>query len=190
MYDGPTGELITCYGDFCEIYNNGEWDDLVETRATRRGHSSAAKDDQLLLLGGSSTISTEWISSDGSPSQPGSFNLRSGYMHYAEELKLKVLMGQMEDAEKEIDLIPQQMNPKPNREKSSLNTEPIEPNLRPKKDENQMSIERRIAIPNFVSGDLQELDEKVKSMMEKSQNRTSDGTKMAKICKVCGKEGH
>ena len=50
-------------------------------------------------------------------------------MHYAEELKLKVLMGQMEDAEKEIDLIPQQMNPKPNREKSSLNTEPIEQNF-------------------------------------------------------------
>ena len=36
------------------------------------------------------------------------------FLAIAEELKLKGLMGQMEDAEKEIDPIPQQMNPKPN----------------------------------------------------------------------------
>ena len=45
------------------------------------------------------------------------------------------------------------------------------------------------AIPSFVSGDLQELDEKVKSMMETSQNRLPNGPGRAKICKVCGKEG-
>ena len=110
------------------------------------------------------------------------------FLAIAEELKLKGLMGQMEDAEKEIDPIPEQINPK--REKSSLHTEPIYPNLRPKKDEKQMNIERRIAIPNFVSGDLKELDEKVKSMMEMSQNFISNGKQRAKICKVCGKEGH
>ena len=53
----------------------------------------------------------------------------------------------------------------------------------------QMDFERRIAIPNFVSGDLQELDEKVKSMMEKSTNLIPSGRKRADICKVCGKEG-
>ena len=52
-----------------------------------------------------------------------------------------------------------------------------------------MNIERRIAIPNFVTGDLQELDEKVKSMMETSQNLDPRGTHKAKICKMCGKEG-
>ena len=52
-----------------------------------------------------------------------------------------------------------------------------------------MNIERRISIQNFVSGDLQELDEKVKSMMEKSQNLIPSGKERAKICKVCGKEG-
>ena len=52
-----------------------------------------------------------------------------------------------------------------------------------------MDIERRIAIPNFVSGDLQELDIQVKSMMEKSQNLIASGKERAKICKVCGKEG-
>ena len=53
----------------------------------------------------------------------------------------------------------------------------------------EMNNERRIAIPNFVSGDLKELDEKVKSMMEKSQNLISSGKQRADICKVCGKEG-
>ena len=49
--------------------------------------------------------------------------------------------------------------------------------------------EHRMVVAKLVSGDFQELDEKVKSMMEKSPNRTSDGTKRADICKVCGKEG-
>ena len=49
--------------------------------------------------------------------------------------------------------------------------------------------EPRISLPNFVSGDFKALDEKVKSMMEKSQNRIKSGHKFANICKVCGKEG-
>ena len=55
----------------------------------------------------------------------------------------------------------------------------------------QMNNERRVAVPNFVSGDLQELDEKVKSMMEKTNKQMPSGTKMAYvyICNVCGKEG-
>ena len=53
-----------------------------------------------------------------------------------------------------------------------------------------MINERRVATPNFVSGDLQELDEKVKSLMEKSQNLHPSGYQRANICKVCGKEGH
>ena len=71
--------------------------------------------------------------------------------------------------------------------------EQIQSSLEPKLDKQwptvQMNDERRIAIPNFVSGDLRELDEKVKSMMETSQNLRPDGASKAKICKVCGKEG-
>ena len=48
--------------------------------------------------------------------------------------------------------------------------------------------ERRISIPNFTSGNLQVLDEKVKSMMETSTNILPNG-RSAKLCKVCGKEG-
>ena len=49
--------------------------------------------------------------------------------------------------------------------------------------------EQRIAIPNFVSGEFQELDERVKSLMEVSQNLDPSGKQKAKICKMCGKEG-
>ena len=52
-----------------------------------------------------------------------------------------------------------------------------------------INSEIRTSIPNFVSGDFAALDSKVKSMMEKSQNLDSSGTKKAYICKVCGKEG-
>ena len=40
------------------------------------------------------------------------------------------------------------------------------------------------------SEDFDELEEKVNSMMEKSQNKTADGKRFAYICKVCRKEGH
>ena len=46
-----------------------------------------------------------------------------------------------------------------------------------------------VAIASNFSGDLEELEERVKSMMEKSQNRISSGLKFANICKACGKEG-
>ena len=46
-----------------------------------------------------------------------------------------------------------------------------------------------LAIPNSFSGDLDELEERVKSMMEKSQNKYANGQQLAHRCKVCGKEG-
>ena len=46
-----------------------------------------------------------------------------------------------------------------------------------------------LAIPSNFSADLEELDEKVKSMMEKSQNKYANGLQLADRCKVCGKEG-
>ena len=43
-------------------------------------------------------------------------------------------------------------------------------------------------VQSFVSSDVQELDAKVKSLMELSENRASNGSKPY-VCKVCGKEG-
>ena len=41
----------------------------------------------------------------------------------------------------------------------------------------------------FSRGYLEELEERVRSMMEKSQNNYADGHQKADMCKVCGKEG-
>ena len=55
----------------------------------------------------------------------------------------------------------------------------------PKKDES-FSSEMPVAL---VSDDVQELNEKVKSLMDFSENRVANGKGRARICKVCGKEG-
>ena len=125
------------------------------------------------------------------------------FLSIAEELRLKGLMGQTEDVDYTPERnytkhVPQQISPKPffKREKSNLNElEQIQSSLEPKLDKQwptvQMNDERRIAIPNFVSGDLRELDEKVKSMMDKSEHfiQNGKGRERTKICKLCGKEG-
>ena len=62
--------------------------------------------------------------------------------------------------------------------------------LKEQKDEVREEENNALAIP--LSGDLQQLDETVNSMMETSQNLVKNGKRQtpAKICKVCGKEGH
>ena len=55
----------------------------------------------------------------------------------------------------------------------------------PKKDKS-FSSEMPVAL---VSDDVQELNEKVKSLMDFSENRVANGKGRARICKVCGKEG-
>lgn len=52
--------------------------------------------------------------------------------------------------------------------------------------------EKKLIVPNNdVSSDLDELEARVMSMMQKSENRLSDtyGNRRAYICKECGKEG-
>ena len=91
-------------------------------------------------------------------------NLES-FLTVAEELKLKGLMGQTKvDIKQTMNnhtdpLLPEQMNPKPfyKREKSNWNDEhrsSVEPKSNKSLPNVQMNNERRIAIPNFVSGDL------------------------------------
>ena len=50
-----------------------------------------------------------------------------------------------------------------------------------------------LAVPSNFSGDFLELEERVKSMMEKSQNNyvntNANENRKADRCKVCGKEG-
>ena len=110
------------------------------------------------------------------------------FLAIADELKLKGLTGQTSS-----DLVEEQeksTNPKPIHKpketfKTSQNIDDTE------------EASKVIAVSNQFSGDLQALDEKVKSMMERSLNmipagKQTNGTPRrttALICKVCGKEG-
>ena len=97
MFAGPTvnlvsEELVACYRDSCDIYNNGEWNHLVDTRERRKEHSSAVKDDRLLLIGGRYSSSAEWIPTDGSPSQPGPFDIRHGFWHCTLQISTEIII--------------------------------------------------------------------------------------------------
>ena len=89
--DFVSGQLVACYFNWCEIYNGGEWNHLVDTRETRLYHSSAVSDDRILLIGGPSR-STEWISVDGSPSQLGPFEVRHGQNHCTIQLSVDTIV--------------------------------------------------------------------------------------------------
>ena len=49
---------------------------------------------------------------------------------------------------------------------------------------------RPSVIPGKFSGNLDDLENRVKSLMEKSQNKIASGCEFAQMCKVCGKEGY
>ena len=62
----------------------------------------------------------------------------------------------------------------------------------PSEAENLSKHNRALAIPSNFSGDLDQLEEMVKSMMEKSNNmcqNSRNANQKADRCKVCGKEG-
>ena len=120
------------------------------------------------------------------------------FLAIAAELKMKGFMGQTEDVQQKTvsnytGPTPRQVNPEPfyKQEKSNFNSEQVQSSLEPMSDQQMPDVQKNDEqrIPNFVTVDLQELDEKVKSMMEKSSNLIPSGIQRARICKVCGKEG-
>ena len=117
------------------------------------------------------------------------------FLAIAEELKLKGLTGQTSAdivEEKEKCVITNPINKSKELFKISPANSTDVQNFHDAEDASKI-----IAIPNQFSGDLQALDEKVKSMMERSQNMIQNGKQAngtpkqaaAFICKVCGKEG-
>ena len=76
-----SGRLVACFRDTCEIYQDGQWQHLQDTRAIRRSHSSATTEDAVLLIGGWDSRTTEWIPVNGSAAQPGPFTVRHGDWH-------------------------------------------------------------------------------------------------------------
>ena len=110
------------------------------------------------------------------------------FLAIAEELQLKGLMGQNKSDDNEV---VEMMT-------ASKQTHPKQVLRRESKiskvnyDEHPSSnseTDKTIALMANFSGDLQDLDEKVRSLMEKTQNATADGRRKLYVCKVCGKEG-
>ena len=89
---GPTanvvnGQLVACSEGSCDTFEGGDWKHLVDTRdSTRIFASNAVNYDRMLLIGGlqvdpDNSDTTEWISVDGSPAQPGPFNGNHDHMY-------------------------------------------------------------------------------------------------------------
>jgi len=77
-------------------------------------------------------------------------------------------------------------------DKSKLDREVLQTKI--SKPERTEKVERTVALTDYEVAtinisDIKELDEKVKSLMVRSQNMTPDGRQKADICTVCGKEG-
>ena len=118
---------------------------------------------------------------------------RESRLFIAEELQLKGLMGKTDEKIQAFELeekyLPLNVSPAINTngkiQESSIKTEKEIPSSKVYDAKENGTL----AIPRKFSGDLDELEEMVKSMMEKSQNKHADGTRFADRCKVCGKEG-
>ena len=119
------------------------------------------------------------------------YNLDS-FLAIAEELQLKGLTGKtdekVEDTKVDEKSLPSAFSSRNvNIPKTALQSQT------PKRNIHNLGENKTLAIPGNNSGDFEELDERVKSMMEKSQNKISNGPNAfmaAHRCKVCGKEGH
>ena len=114
------------------------------------------------------------------------------FLAFAEELELKSLTGKQDEKFKDCK-VEEKSQPPPlllpafktstNIPKSSVKREPSINTI------HRAEVDGTLAIPASFQGDLDELEERVKSMMEKSQNKTANGSRLAHMCKVCGKEG-
>ena len=119
------------------------------------------------------------------------------FLAIAEELQLKGLQGSNDLNERELQGVAQSI-----KLKQEYRTNQMVSDTRPATNEGEITLSKEqrdkvrneenntLAIP--MSGDLQQMDETVKSMMEASQKmfqHGNQGMKHGKQCKVCGKEG-
>ena len=111
------------------------------------------------------------------------------FLALAEELQLKGLTGRADERVEDLGT-----------EEKLLSPPKVLPALNAKTKLSQTSFKREtygqdggestaVAIPRNYSGDVDQLEEMVKSMMEKSENKYANGHCKADRCKVCGKEG-
>ena len=118
------------------------------------------------------------------------------FLAIAEEFQLKGLMGQnhdasIEDTEEKI-ADPTNFKPKLFQDRTILNPNESDIRIFNRKDKATKGSERSLAVTTSFSVEglsQEELSDKVKSLMEMTQNRTQNGKGYLYTCKVCGKEG-
>ena len=117
------------------------------------------------------------------------------FLTIAGELQLKGLVGNSEERFGDSNSVEKYLS---EQSVSNIINETVSQKVSPKP-ENQtkfggrgslaLPVNSSLAIPGNLSVDLVELDERVKLMMEKTQNNLGNGRGFAYLCKVCGKEG-
>ena len=113
------------------------------------------------------------------------------FLAIAEELKLKGLTNQTSNDL--LDLKETIENPKAVKKSKEMLMKSATSSVHPAMGNSNAAenVSTALTIPNDFNEDLQGLDEKVKSLMEKSQKMVPNGPLMktkAFICKICGKE--
>jgi len=111
------------------------------------------------------------------------------FLAVAEELQLKGLMGSGAESEAEGKMNVPAAKKKPPKHVKPKKQEVPSPDMFNPVDKTEPSLEGTVAVTDFtVTADLQDLDDKIKSMMMFSENVDARYGKK-RICKVCGKEG-
>ena len=114
------------------------------------------------------------------------------FLAIADELQLIGLVGKVSENMEKVDVDQKNIPPKT---KSEFNTDL---NIS-SKDLSSQTLSREfsgaesigaVSVTQDFAGDNNDLDKKVKTMMQISQNLRPNGLQRAFVCKVCGKEGH
>ena len=114
------------------------------------------------------------------------------FLAIAEELQLKGLMGKAdENVENTNDLDQKFVQKKVSDHDRSVNIpNKLHAGQKSSKKFSEDESERTVAVSSYFTGILEELDERVMSMMGKSENKLPNhNQRRADVCKVCGKEG-
>jgi len=112
------------------------------------------------------------------------------FLALAAELQMKGLTESGSGAEKEVEENEPQPLLEVSNKKKMINTAKQEHHGSIIKTKNSHNLETTLATTdNTLAADLQDLDDKIKSMMMFSENHAGGAHGRARICKVCGKEG-
>ena len=111
------------------------------------------------------------------------------FLSIAEELQLKGLTGKANVEDFGVDQKYEILNNKPVFHKTTKSAKKRCTTLTSNKANPEADSHQIVAVSNAFSGDLDGLEEKVKSMMVKGQNLLASGYGKAYVCNVCGKEG-